>query len=48
MIDLTEFTGIFVLMCEWYLTGKKMCVNCTFVYLFIFYENLPGLMCERG
>lgn len=20
-------------MCEWYLTGKKMCVNYTFVYL---------------
>jgi len=28
MIDITEFTSILVLMCEWYLTGKNTERHC--------------------
>jgi len=28
MTDITEFTGILVLMCEWSLTGKKSYHHC--------------------
>lgn len=58
IIDITEFAGILVLMCEWFLTSKKMelgflCEQPIFI-LFTrnlvkkrIYSNLLGLMCER-
>jgi len=45
MTDITEFTRVLVLMCEWSLTAEKpefiAHVNSIFVYL-------PGMLYERG